>query len=269
MQRPKVSIIVPTYNQSQYLPACLDSIFFQDYPNLEIIVVNDGSTDKTREFLSDFRLAVSSEQVSYASYFDDSNQVLCRTEHKRFRESGRELKIFHHEKNIGSTPTYNHGFQQATGTYCTYVASDDMCHPSMISTLVEALEDDIADFVYSDMFIVDDANRILREFRLPDYSFKACFEDWYLCGVSKLYRRSLHETFGYYNEQYLANDHELYLRFAMNGVRFKHIPKVLYSVRSHERRDVDVHSPSNWSRLIKESIELVGIARRNTSRKTI
>jgi len=49
-----ISIIVPVYNQSQYLPICLDSIWFQDYPALEIIVVNDGSTDDICKALEDY-----------------------------------------------------------------------------------------------------------------------------------------------------------------------------------------------------------------------
>jgi hypothetical protein len=111
------------------------------------------------------------------------------------------------------------------------------------------------------MFVVDDAMRILREFRLPDYSFEASFCDWYLCGVSKLYRRSLHERFGYYDNDYTANDHECFLRFAMNGARFKHVPKTLYSVRSHDQRGRDVHSGESWIKLLAESSELVRRAR--------
>jgi glycosyltransferase involved in cell wall biosynthesis len=257
----KVSVVVPTYNQAQYLGACLDSIYFQDYPNIEIIVVNDASTDHTREILDEFTRAVKTEKASYASGLNESAGEIMRTEHYRYPRSGRQLKLIHNPENMGSTATYNRGFKNCSGTYCTYVASDDWCHPGMITSMVTVMESGGFDFVYSDMFVVDDDHRVLREFKLPDYSFQACFRDWYLCGVSKLYRRELHDRFGYYNEQYLANDHELYLRFAINGVRFKHIPKVLYSVRSHEKREENVHSPGNWSRLLNESCRLVKTAR--------
>jgi len=63
-----ISVIVPTFNQAQYLGACLDSIWFQDYPDLEIIVVNDCSTDNTREVIEDFVCQVEDQkQVSFAS----------------------------------------------------------------------------------------------------------------------------------------------------------------------------------------------------------
>jgi glycosyltransferase involved in cell wall biosynthesis len=257
----KVSIVVPTYNQGQYLPACLDSIFFQDYPNLEIVVINDASTDDTHQIIEEYKNDVRNERVSFASYYNEAKNEIERTEHFRFSKKGRELVVLENEKNMGSTPTYNRGFMACTGEYCTYVASDDICHPNMISTMVEVLDRGEADFVYSDMFIIDDNGRILRQFNLPDYNFEACFANWYLCGVSKLYRRQLHEQFGYYNNDYLANDYECYLRFAMNGVKFKHIPKALYSVRAHIDRNIDVHSPSNWTKLLEESKSLVRKAR--------
>jgi glycosyltransferase involved in cell wall biosynthesis len=258
----KVSIVVPTFNQAQYLATCLDSIFYQDYPNLEIIVVNDCSTDNTEKVIEWFMNCAENEKVSYASNLNATTNEIERTYHYRYPQQGRDLKIIHNDRNLGSTKSYNIGFRQCTGKYCTYIASDDICHPQMISTMVRILEEEAADFVYSDMFVVDDAGRILREFKLPDYSFSGCFCRWYLCGVSKLYRRELHDRFGYYNEDYLANDHECYLRFAINGVRFKHIAKVLYSVRSHAGRNINIHSASNWSQLLSESCRLVVAARK-------
>jgi len=260
-----VSIIVPTYNQANYLGACLDSIWFQDYPNLEIIIVNDCSTDSTVQIIKSFMRAVREEKVSFASNFNDKTGEIERTYQKRYPLTGRNLVVLHNEKNMGSTHTYNRGFKVASGDYCTYVASDDLCHPQMISTLAAPLDADIADFVYSDMFIINDAGRILREFKLPDYSFEACFLNWYLCGVSKLYRRRLHDQYGYYNPEFLANDHEFYQRLSLNGHRFLHISKTLYSVRSHDqhpRRQVNVHSNAGWRKLLDESRSLVREARR-------
>lgn len=257
---PKASVIVPTYNQAQYLGACLDSIWFQDYPSIELIVVADPSPDDTAEVLRDFARAVREDTVSFACRLEPDGSV-SRAEHPRYVQEGRELVIIQNETRLGHTPSYNAGFRRATGDYVTYVASDDICHPGMLSALAEPLDRDEADFAYSDMFIVDDAMRILREFRLPDYDFEASFCDWYLCGVSKLYRRELHERLGYFDEAYTANDHECYQRFAMNGVRFKRVAKVLYSVRSHHGRDEHVHSAASWKKLVAESSRLVEKAR--------
>lgn len=256
-----VSLVVPTYNQAQYLGTCLDSIWFQDYPNLEIVVVYDCPTDGTREVLDAFQKGVECETVSYASYFNEATGEVERTHHPRYRREGRKLRVIFSEQRLGATRAYNEGFKAATGVYCTYVASDDICHPAMVSELATPLRAGRADFTYSDMFVVDDAGRILREFKVPDYSFGACFGDWYLCGVSKLYRRELHERLGFYDPAYVANDHEMYLRFALAGVRFEHVPKTLYSVRTHEGREIDVHSEESIRRLFGESCRLVRAAR--------
>ncbi|MEW5772162.1 MAG: glycosyltransferase [Thermodesulfobacteriota bacterium] len=267
MQRPKVSMIVPSYNQVQYLGACLDSIWFQEYPDIEIVVVYEDSSDGTHEFLQDYVRAVLSETASYASRYDENTDAVERTVHPRWPQEGRELVLLRNEDRRGSTWAYNRGFAAATGEYVTYVASDDLCHPRMIAELAAPLAADLADFVYSDMFVIDDAGRILRRFSLPDYDFAASFGEWYLCGVSKLYRRSLLERFGPMADGFLANDHEQYQRFALGGARFLHLPTVLYSVRSHEGRAVDVHSADNREKLLAESKALVLKARRAMIRR--
>lgn len=112
------------------------------------------------------------------------------------------------------------------------------------------------------MHIVDDAMHILRHFKLPDYSFAACFKDWYLCGVCKLYARALHDHCGGYDEALLAHDHDLFQRFAISGARFVHVNQALMAVRDHaQHRQVDIHAPSSWSRLLEESKGIVRQAR--------
>jgi hypothetical protein len=147
--------------------------------------------------------------------------------------------------------------------YCTFIASDDILLPSAMADLATVLEKEDADFAYADMHIVDDDGRILRRFSLPEYTFENAFCHWYLCGVCKLYRRDLHDRFGYYDEKIKPQDHEMFLRFAMNGARFAHLPKVLANVRIHDgEREVHNHSPANWNRLYEESADLVRKARR-------
>nr|WP_211922104.1 glycosyltransferase [Desulfolutivibrio sulfodismutans] len=254
------SIIVPTYNQARYLTACLDSIWFQDHPSLDVIVVNDGSTDGTAEALAAFTRAVAEDEASYASCYNAQSDVIERVYHPRYPQDGRTLRVITHPQNRGLAAALNTGFAAACGLYCTYVPSDDCLLPAMISEMAAQL-DDGADFVYADMAIVDDAGHWVRRFALPDYSFSRCFADWYLCGVAKLYRTALHQRFGWYDESLLAHDHELFLRFAEGGAVFRHIPKVLMYVRDHARREVDIHHPSSWNRLLEESKVLVARAR--------
>lgn len=257
----RISVIVPSYNHSQYIEACLDSIYFQDYENLEIIIVDDCSTDDSVEVIERWIDGLENDVASHAAYFDDEKDVVRRREHKRYDKS-RTVTFMRNSQNMGSTGTYNRGFKAATGEYCAFVVSDDICHPQMFSALAKPLDSDEADFTYCDMFVVDDQMRIMREFILPEYDFEACFCGWYLCGVATLYRRSLHERFGYYDESAMADDHECYLRFAMNGARFKRVPKTMYSVRSHHNREVGLHGKERFEALLGHSKELCMKARK-------
>ncbi|BBO73741.1 hypothetical protein DSCW_11580 [Desulfosarcina widdelii] len=174
---------------------------------------------------------------------------------KTIYPQNRKLIILNFDEDIGATRTYNEGLIKATGKYCTYVVGDDMPHPHMIEGMVSALEEKNVDFVYSDMNVVDDAGCIIRQMRLPDYDFKTCLADWFHLGVSKLYRTGLHKSVGLMDEAYTAaNDYDHYLRFAMAGCRFYHLPKILYSVRWHgPDRKTGQHAPARYEKLLAES----------------
>ncbi|GAB6038226.1 hypothetical protein JCM15519_27850 [Fundidesulfovibrio butyratiphilus] len=260
----KVSVVVPTYNQAQYLPACLDSLWFQDHPDMEIVVVDDGSTDGTARVLEGWLARVGADTASYASRYDETSDTLLRVHHPRYPARGRAVRVIAFETNRGLAAALNAGFRAATGQAVTYVPSDDWCMPGLYVELVRALEETPADFVFADMLVVNDAFEVVRRFDLPDYSFARSFCDWYLCGDAKLYRRSLHERHGFYDESLLAHDHDLFLRFALGGARFVHVGKALYAKRDHAgEREVHIHAPENWRRLIGESKRLVLEARRH------
>ncbi|GAB6094260.1 hypothetical protein JCM14469_05120 [Desulfatiferula olefinivorans] len=251
--KPLVSIVIPTFNQADYLPACVDHCLCQTYEHLEIIIVDGGSTDGTKHYLSrleeEIRTAASEPLVRMS---EDGGIV--RERQLRFPQN-RIVKIITFDNDIGATPTYNKGLKRVTGDCCTYVVGDDIPHPHMIERLVHAMVTTKADFVYSDMNVVDDRQRIIRQIRLPDYDFKTCFADWYHLGVSHLYKTKLHHLAGYMDEAYQsANDYDHYLRFAMNGAVFHHVPEILYSVRYHgDNRKTGQHTDGNHQRLIDES----------------
>lgn len=259
----KVSIVVPTYNQASYVEATLDHILHQDYEDLEIIVTDDASTDGTAQLLQEYVRLAFVEEVSYASRYEGATGVVERCVHERYPQN-RRIRLLLNRENVGASENYNRGLQEAAGDYCTFIAGDDLPHPCMITTLVDALERNEADFAYSDMFIVDDQMQVLRRFSLPDYDYERSLCDWYLLGVSKLYRREWHARVGTFDPMVrVANDYDLYLRFAMAGAKFVHVPRVLYSVRYHgPDRKVGQHSPDSERQMFEESIEIAMRARR-------
>ncbi|RJR42642.1 MAG: glycosyltransferase [Desulfobacteraceae bacterium] len=248
-----VSIIIPTFNQGKYLPACVDHCLFQTYSNLEIIIVDGGSTDSTKEYLAGVEGEVSERLVQPVSGMDAKGEIV-REEHRAYPQN-RHLKILRFQEDVGPTRTINEGLSRATGEYCTYVVGDDLPHPHMIEELASALDLTGADFAYSDMNVVEDTGRIVRQMRLPDYSFDECLAKWYHMGVSRLYRTIWHLKVGLMDEQFQgANDYDHYLRFAMAGAIFHHVPKILYSVRHHgKERQTGQHTSERYENLLSES----------------
>jgi len=253
MTQPLVTIVIPNFNQARYLPACVDHCLFQTYPNLEIIIVDGGSTDDTKAYLSRLSGKIDAASMDPVSSMSEAGDIIRKRVPVYPRN--RKLRILSFEEDIGATPTYNRGFEKASGKYCTYVVGDDLPHPHMIEEMVNVLEEGDVDFVYSDMNLVDDDGRIVRQMRMPDYSFEACFADWFHLGVSKLYRTEMHARAGLMDEAYAsANDYDHYLRFAMAGCRFFHLPRILYSIRWHgPERKTGQHVSERYENLLEES----------------
>lgn len=110
----KVSIIIPVYNTAEYLHTCLDSILAETHHNLEIICVNDGSTDKSPTIL------------------------------KKYANQDSRIQVIN-QKNQGLSAARNAGIKTATGDYITFVDSDDKVKPEMIESLLKALKESQAD----------------------------------------------------------------------------------------------------------------------------
>lgn len=117
MTKKLVSVIIPAYNIEKYIGRCLDSVLSQIYENLEIIIVDDGSSDGTGKILDDYEK----------------------------RDS--RIKVIHKE-NGGVSSARNKGLDMAVGDYIGFVDGDDIIAPEMYETLVKLLEEEDADIAH-------------------------------------------------------------------------------------------------------------------------
>ena len=114
-----VSVVVPAYNRSNRIESSLLSIAAQDYENIELIVVDDGSSDGTGNV---------------------AESVLMRL--------GRDFKLIRHETNMGVSVARNSGLRCASGDYVIFFDSDDIADPDFVSTLLEAITKDDGDVAF-------------------------------------------------------------------------------------------------------------------------
>lgn len=119
MNRPLVSIVIPTYERAGLLPRALQSTAAQSWPHLEIVVVDDGSTDHTAAVVQEFTRG-------------------CR-----------RRTIYHYQDNAGCAQARNTGLKLANGDWILFLDSDDALEPDAIGALLEVARAEDADLVYS------------------------------------------------------------------------------------------------------------------------
>lgn len=190
--RPMFTVLIPTYNQAQYLPACLESLLAQTCPNWEAVIVNDGSTDTTREVLD------------------------------RYASKDERLRVFHKE-NGGVATALNLALEHARGKWICWLSSDDMFMPDKLETQVQAFAANPGIYFFHTNYNVfyEETGRLsaieLPEDFVPQENLQVLkfFEINYFNGVSIAVHRSVFERVGAFNTS-LRNgqDYDMWLRIS-------------------------------------------------------
>lgn len=137
-----ISIIVPVYNTSMYLKECVESILNQTYSKIEVVIVDDGSTD--------------------------NSLAIC----KEYRDKDKRVRIFHKE-NSGVSSARNLGLRMAEGDYISFCDSDDVVKPELYWTLLQKLKDTGADRVCGGYeYLYPDNHRLYCKPRKDDGIYK-------------------------------------------------------------------------------------------------
>ncbi len=185
----KVSVIVPNYNHAAYLPDALDSILAQRYPDFEIIVVDDGSTDHSREVIDGY--------------------------------GERVRPIF--QENQGLSAARNSGIRVARGEYIALLDADDLYEPDFMRVMAGALAaDPAAAAVFCGYRFVDEQNRALPQVEArpvpAELVFPALADGNFLVPESMLVRRGCYEKLGLFDPALTAcEDWDMWLRIARSA----------------------------------------------------
>jgi glycosyltransferase involved in cell wall biosynthesis len=198
---PLVSIITPAYNRANYLAETIDSVLNQDYPRIEYIVLDDGSTDGTPDVLARY-----------------GSRIRCET-----------------HPNMGETRTVNRGFALARGDIVAVVNSDDPLLPGAVRAAVEVfLERPDVLVAYPDWLTIDADSKAVRTIQVPDYDYAFMVRRFRcLVGPGAFMRRTAVEEVGGRDGAYrFVADFDFWLRMGLLG-SFARIPRVVATFRVH------------------------------------
>jgi len=194
-----VSIILPTYNGSQYLQQSINSCLLQTYHNIELIIVDDCSTDDTFKIINNIK--------------------------------DPRIHLIRHNRNLGLPESLNTGFSYSTGDYLTWTSDDNIFLLNAIERMLDFLGNyPHVDMVYSNYSIINDLGNLIGKFRVKESD---SLIDYDCVGACFLYRRILYEKIGQYDPLMKpAEDYDYWLRAAKEFV-LAPLDEYLYLYRHH------------------------------------
>lgn len=224
---PKVSIIIPIYNGADYMREAIDSALAQTYKNIEVLVVNDGSTDNTEKIA-----------LSY----------------------GKKIKYFYKE-NGGVATALNLGIDKMEGEYFSWLSHDDIYLPEKVAIQIKELEGipDKSTIIYGDYVLIDKIGKLVREenitMRLKPKELNNNLVALLHCligGCTLLIHKSKFYKFGVFNPNLITTqDYDLWFRIFKNS-KVKYVHGFFVKTRIHTKQGSNIMSEHH----LKESEEL-------------
>lgn len=203
MKKTKVSIILPVYNGEDYVSKSISSILDQTYKNIELVIVNDCSTDDTQQILDEWQ------------------------------KKDSRIKLVRNSCNLKLPKTLDVGFANASAEYLTWTSADNMYKENAIEVMARYL-DEHADvgMVYADYTNIDSKDRTLDERVLPSADAMPFTNP---IGACFMYRKEVAEKAGEYDASlFLAEDYDYWIRI-WRIAKVVHLPENLYFYRKHEK----------------------------------
>ncbi|UCV06655.1 glycosyltransferase family 2 protein [Dechloromonas denitrificans] len=202
-QLPKISIVTPSYNQAEFLERTIRSVLDQNYPNLEYIIIDGGSTDGSVDII---------------------------------RKYADRLAYWISEPDGGQTDAINKGLQRATGEWLAWQNSDDIYYNgSFVAAAAAAAQNPDADIIIGNINLIDRDDVVLRDicYVTPSYGGLLA-EGMVLTNQAAFWRRRVHEKIGWLSmDLHYAFDYEWFLRLT-KGRKGAHVNECWGGYRLHE-----------------------------------
>jgi glycosyltransferase involved in cell wall biosynthesis len=200
---PKISIITPSYNQAEFLERTIRSVIDQDYPNLEYIVIDGGSTDGSVDILKKY---------------------------------SRHFAYWVSEPDQGQSAAINKGIKIATGELIAWQNSDDIYYPNTFRSLVANIRNrPNIELVVGNINIIDEYNNVIRDVKYVTPSFgRMIAEGMMVTNQAAFWRKNMHEQIGFMDESlHYAFDYDWFLRLINKCERCLHVDETWGGYRMH------------------------------------
>lgn len=201
-QMPLVSVIMPAYNVEKYIEEAIQSVIVQSYTNWELLVIDDGSTDKTLEIV------------------------------QKMAEKDNRIFLIKNEKNMGVARTRNRGFELCKGEYIALLDSDDLWHAEKLEKQVNLAKETGADIIYCSYGMFDaEGKKEYNDLIVPeslDYDFLlirnvlSCTTTLFTVDIAKNYR---------FNPDFYHEDFVFWLQLLEEGKKARGLTEVLADYR--------------------------------------
>ncbi len=225
---PKISIVTPSYNQGRFLERTILSVLNQNYPNIEYIIMDGGSTDGSTEIIK-----------RYEPY----------------------LTSWVSEKDGGQSDAIYRGFRQCTGQILAYLNSDDVYLPGTLQHVGRVFRDNPhIDVVYGNAYLTNGEDRIIAERRFTPY-IPHISRIGFLYGGFGIYQpaafwtRNLYDQVGEIDPAFVhCMDNDLFARLALANARFRFVREYFAGVRIHQSSKTSTlrHVAKREGQLVKD-----------------
>lgn len=215
-----ISIVTPSYNHAQYIEETIKSVLSQDYPHIEYLIVDGGSTDGTQDII---------------------------------RKYENKLAWWVSEKDSGQTDAINKGFARAKGDILAWINSDDTYEPGAVAAAVKYLEEHPSvGMVYGDCNFINDSGHVIGRFNAAQTNYRLLRQGYvHIPQQTMFFRAELWRQLGPLDSSfYFAMDYDLWTRIAAHA-EIKYVPQTWANFRLHSSGKSIIADDRCWPEMLR------------------